>query len=199
MLSPGEQAQTPPLSLRRVLLLLCLCAGIAGLLLSQAGNLKEYRRYFTETRKPVSLDLSALSEEWTESRLKEQFRGHPVKCYPYQGPLAVQRACAVEVSSMNGVPTLYMSFFFMGGHLDQVSVNVPWWSHQAAYEHLVTSLGSPLASQFLPRNGVRLHGWRLGNGSAVFLNRDRSINPLDWNAIYWRSATGCKHEACFRD
>ena len=199
MLSPGEQPRTHPINLRRVFLLLCLCVGIAGLLFSQAGNLKEYKLYFTENRKPASLDILALSEEWTESSLKERFRGHPVRCYPYQGPLAVQRACAAEVSSANGVPTLYISFFFVGGLLDQVSVNVPWWSHRAAYEHLVTSFGSPTTSQFFPRYGVRLHGWRLGNGSAVFLNRDRPINPLDWNAIYWRSATGCKHEACFRE
>lgn len=199
MLSPGEQPRTPPLSLHRVFLLLCLCAGIAGLLFSQAGNLREYKQYFTQTRKPASLDITALSEEWTERSLKEHFSGYSVNCYPYQGPLAVQHVCAVEVSSTNGVPTLYMSFFFAGGLLDQVSINVPWWSHQAAYKHLVTSLGSPPASQFLPRNGVRLHGWQLGNGSAVFLNRDRPINPLQWNAIYWRSATGCKHEGCFRE
>lgn len=199
MLSPGEQPRTRPVSLPIVFLLLCLCAGIAAWLFSQAGNLKEYRLYFTETRKPASLDISALSEEWTESSLKEHFSGYPVNCYPYQGPLAVQRACAVEVNSTNGVPTLYMSFFFAGGHLDQVSVNVPWWSHRAAHEYLVTSLGSPFASQFLPRHGVRLYGWRLGNGSAVFLNRDRPINPLDWNAIYWRSATGCRQVGCFRE
>ena len=117
MLSPGEQPRTRPLSLRRVFLLLCLCAGIAGLLLSQAGNLREYKRYFTEARKPASLDISALSEEWTERRLKEHFSGYPVSCYPYRGPLAVQNVCAVEVSSTNGVPTLYMSFFFAGGLL----------------------------------------------------------------------------------
>lgn len=194
---PGEQPRTPSVSSRRVLTLLIPILLLATFLLFQAGNLTEYRLYFTTDRKPATLDLLSLSEDWTESRLRAQFAEFPVGCHPYQGPLPVQRACAVDVRSANGVPALYMSFFFTRGRLSQVAINVPWWSHQSAYQYLVATLGKPVASQLLPRSGVRLHGWQLGNGSAVFFNRDRPFNPLHWNAIYWRSPTECRHEGCF--
>jgi hypothetical protein len=189
----------PPVQSTRTLRLLCLCAGLAGLLIYQRGNLNEYRLYFSESRQPAQLDFSSLSEGWTEHSLAERFSGFPVSCHPYHGPLQVQRACAVDVRSTNGVPALYMSFFFAGGKLDHVSVNVPWWSHGAAYEHLVATLGPPAASQPVPHSGVRLHGWRVGDGAAVFLNRDRPRSPLQWNAIYWRSATACRLHGCLED
>lgn len=198
-LAPGEQPRTPPVSWSRVLRLLVLLLVPAALLFSQARILNEYRLYFTAQRKPATLDLASLSEEWTETRLRERFAQFPVSCHPYQGSLPVQRACAVDVSSANGVPALYISFFFAAGRLDQVSVNVPWWSHGRASEYLVSTFGSPAASQLFPHGGVRLHGWRLRNGAAIFFNRDRPINPLQWNAIYWRSASACRHQGCFSD
>lgn len=164
-----------------------------------SGNAREYWLYFTTDRKPATLDLLSLSEEWTESRLSAEFPGFPIGCYPYQGPLRVQRACGVDVKSANGVSTLYMSFFFDQGHLSEVSINVPWWSHKKAYTYLITTLGDPLDSQPRWHAGVRLHGWKLGDGSAVFFNRDRPLNPLRWNAIYWRSASACKRDGCFID
>jgi hypothetical protein len=198
MHSLGEQIRTPPVSWRRVLVLLLICVLLAAFLFSQASHLREYKLYFTEDRKPASLDLSALSEEWTESSLRERFAGFPIICQAYQGPLPVHRACAVDVKSANDVPALYVSFFFAGGRLDQVAIIVPWWAHGEAYASLVTSLGLPAASQLLPRDGVRLHGWRLNGGAAVFFNRDRPINPLLWNSIYWRSPSACRSGGCFR-
>lgn len=197
MRSPGEQTRTPPVSLRRVLIALLVCAVLAAVLFTQRRNLNEYRLYLTEDRKAASIDLTALSEDWSETRLREHFMDIPVNCYPYRGPLAVQRACAVDVASVNGVPAMYMSFFFAGGRLDQLSISVPWWSHGAAHENLFTLLGEPTASQLLPHEGVRLHGWKLGNGAAMFLNRDRPLNPFWWNGIHWRSATACKRDGCF--
>ena len=62
---------------------------------------------------------------------------------------------------------------------------------------LLLSQARNLTSQVWPLDGVRLHGWDLGNGSAVFLNRDRPLNPFQWNGIYWRSATACRQQGCF--
>lgn len=197
MLSPGEQPRSPHLNSRSTLILLLFTALLAAFLHFQASNLTEYRLYFTEDRKAATLSLADLSENWTEATLRDQYAGYPVSCHPYQGELAVQRACAVYVSSYNGVPALFMSFFFADGHLSQISINVPWWSHGAAYRSLVANFGQPAASQLLPHAGVRLHGWRLRNGSAVFFNRDRPLNPLSWNGIYWRSASSCLKQRCF--
>ena len=38
-----------------------------------SGNAREYWLYFTTDRKPATLDLLSLSEEWTESRLSAEF------------------------------------------------------------------------------------------------------------------------------
>jgi hypothetical protein len=189
---------TPSFSIRRVLIAVGLCIGLAALLLSQARNLNEYWLYFTQDRRGASLDLRTLSEDWTESTLRERLPGHPIGCHPYTGPLPVQRACGVDVKAVNGVPAMFLSFFFAGGRLDQVAISVPWWNHPSAHRYLRETLGRPSASQVIPIDGVRLHGWDLGNGSAVFLNRDRPFNPLQWNGIYWRSATACRQQGCFR-
>lgn len=197
VLSPGEQPRTPPLKLRRVLMLLLLCAAPIAVCVSQVDKWHIYQQYFSEQRAPASLDLTSLSEQWTESTLQQRFHGHRLSCHPYEGPLEVQRACAVRVRSLNGVPTLYLAFFFAGGRLDQVAINVPWWSHGTAYQYLERTLGHPAVSEPLPHNGVRLHGWQLRNGAAVFMNRDRDTNPLQWSGIHWHSASACKKDACF--
>lgn len=197
MLSPGKQPRSHPVSLRRVLLAVLACVIVTALLLSQKANLEEYRLYFTDERKPVTFALEELSENWTERTLQERFVGYPILCEAYRGRLPVERACGVDVSSHNGVPALFIAFFFSGGHLDQVSINIPWWSHGTAFKSLVAAFGRPAASEFLPRDGVRLYGWQLASGAALFLNRDRPLNPLSWNAIYWRSASACQKGGCF--
>lgn len=198
MLSPGEQPRAQPVTPRKVVAVLLLCLAIAAALVLQRDVLTEYKLYFTQDRKAASLDLAALSEDWTERTVRERFAGYPIICVKYQGPLPVQRACAVDVASANGVPALYISFFFASGRLDQVSINVLWWYHQTAYQSLANTFGPPSGSQPLPISGVRLHGWKLANGAAVFLNRDRSLNPLQWSSIYWRSELACKTGPCFR-
>jgi hypothetical protein len=58
-------------------------------------------------------------------------------------------------------------------------------------------LGEPVGAQSLPAAGVRLLGWRLDDGAAVFYNRDRPLNPLERNGIYWVSARHCRASPCF--
>lgn len=197
-LSPGEQPRNKPISFRRIALATIAVGVVAALLLSQRGNIEEYRLYFTQDRKPATFTFTELSEDWTEKTLQEKFSGFPMTCVPYRGSLPVQRACGVDVASHNGVPALFVSFFFSAGRLDQAVVNVPWWSHRTAYSSLVTALGQPAASQVFPRDGVRLHGWTLPGGAALFLNRDRPLNLLAWNAIYWRSPSACAATGCIR-
>jgi len=197
MSSPGEQPRDSSVSLRRVSLALLFGLLALALIMSQRGNLEEYYLYFTEARKPVEFPFGGLSEAWSEKTLHERFGSYPIICRFYAGNLPVDRACGVDVSSYNGIPTLFITFFFAAGRLQSVAVNVPWWSHSRAYSTLVSSLGQPDASQLFPHSGVRLHGWRLANGAAVFFNRDRPLNPVAWNGIYWNSASMCAKTGCF--
>lgn len=198
MPAPGEQPPSRLVRPRVVLGVLLVC-GLSLALLSRVGFLDEYRLYLTENRKPASLDFASLSEDWTETSVHERFGGFPVFCNGYEGDLPVQRVCTVDVESVNGIPALFMTFMFARGHLDQMIVNIPWWSRQSARDWLDQRFGSPSASEFLPLGGPRLIGWRRDDGTAVFFNRDLSYLPPFWNSIYWRSASACKDHGCFRN
>lgn len=170
---------------------------VIAFLQAQRVNLNEYYLYLTEDRKPVSFEFTELSEDWTEQALHEKFLGHPINCRSYGANLATDRACGMNVESHNGVPALSISFFFSSGHLQEVSVNVPLWAHATANNSIIETIGHPTAAQLLPRDGVRLVGWQLPNGSSLFLNRDPSLLPPYWNSIYWRSASACGKGGCF--
>ena len=194
-LSPGEQPRSPPENPRRILALLLGGAALIVFIQLQWDLFKEYLRYFADDRTPVSLDFSTLSESWTERTLEQRFAGNRIDCAPYQGSLRADRACAVNAGVTNGIPVLYASFFFLNGQLTQMVVNIPWWVHLDAYRQLTRSLGAPADALSL---GSDLHQWRLANGAAVYFNRRRSVNPLQWNAILWRSPSDCKLKpACF--
>lgn len=192
-----NQTKSKSLSLGRVFIALVGSFALFVLFAAQREAIREHQLYFTQDRKDVSFQLSDLSEAWTEKNLREKFSGIPLNCYPNPGEGLGDLGCALDTKSFNGVPALFISFFFVSGRLQQVSINVPWWKHQAAYNHLVASIGRQTASQLFPHSGVRLHGWSLPSGAAVFYNRDKSLNPLSWNAINWRSASSCAADGCF--
>lgn len=196
-LSPGEQPRSRPESPRRILALLLVGAVLIAFILLQRDLFKEYLRYFADDRAPVSLDFTALSESWTERTLEQRFAGNRIDCAPYQGPLRADRACAVDAGVTNGIPVLYASFFFLNGQLTQVAVNIPWWVHLDAYRQLTRSLGPPADVQNVLSRPGYLHQWTLASGAAVYFNRRRSLNPLQWNTIHWRSPSDCKRKpAC---
>ena len=192
-----NQSKTQALSVRRILIALMVGVALFGLLMTQREVIRLHQLYFTQDREDVTFQLSDLSEAWTEKTVRQKFAGIPLNCYPNPGEGLGDAACVLDTKSYNGVPALFITFFFSSGHLLQVSINVPWWKHQAAYDHLVASIGRQSASQLFPHSGIRLHGWSLPSGAAVFYNRDKSLNPLRWNAIYWRSASSCVASSCF--
>jgi hypothetical protein len=196
-LSPGEQPQHNRPSARRIALALALCAIPIALLFTQRERLKEYQLYLTQDRKAIAFRFDELSEQWTEQTVRERFAGLPIDCFPNDGRYLDERVCMVDVKSHNDVPAMFVSFFFAAKRLNRTSINIPWWAHRQAYGSLLATLGEPATSQILPRNGVRLHGWHLSGGAALFFNRDKPINPLEWNAIFWNSASACRSGGCF--
>lgn len=185
------------MNIKKIALTLVICLAAFLLLMTQRDALREHELYFTQNRSDVSFELSELSGEWTEKELRKRFAGLPIQCYPNPGDGLGDLGCTLDTKSYNGIPALFISFFFSSGKLQQVSINIPWWKHPEAYEYLTSKIGTPTASQTFPRSGVRLHGWRLPDGAGLFYNRDRSLNPLQWNAIFWRSPASCAGSACF--
>lgn len=195
--SPGQQTNTPPASLRGILLALLFCALPATYLFLNKERIREYWLYLTEDREAVTLAYTELSADWTEKRLRERFGHLPLRCTSSSPRNLGDRACSVDVKSHNGIPTVFMSFFFTSGRLSHVSFNVPWWAHAQARRAIESVHGQRVAAQFLPRSGVRLEGWRLPGGAGLFYNSDRSLNPFEWNSIFWNSAESCASGNCF--
>ena len=185
--------------LRRILLIVLFLVSLVlfWILSAQSGAVWEHQLYFTQPRENVSFQLSELSEAWTEKTLRERFVAGGLHCIPTPGDDLGDTWCKLDTKTFNGIPTLFISFFFGAGHLRQVSINIPWWKHRTAQNFLFMVLGRQTDAQLLPRSGIRLDGWNLPNGAAIFYNRDISLNPLEWNTIFWRSASLCAAEGCF--
>lgn len=194
--SPSEK-QAQSINVRRFFFLLVPCFVIFLFFLTQQNFIRVHQSYFIEDRQNISLQFSDLSDTWTEKTLRKKFANMPINCYPNPGEGLGDLACVLDTKSFNNIPALFISFFFTANRLQQISVNVPWWEHQAAYNYLRTSLGEPSTSQYLPHGGIQLHGWQLPDGAAIFYNRDKSFNPLMWNTILWRSASSCAFNSCF--
>jgi hypothetical protein len=160
-------------------------------------NVREYRLFLTEKRPAVQFTFDELSENWTEGDLRARFQGMEISCDASFDRHLDDRACFIDISEHNHVPAMFAAFFFAAGKLNHAAVNIPWWSHDLGYKSLALSYGKPNATQAQAYAGVRLHGWKLKNGSAVFYNRDRPVNPLAWNAVLWNSASSCASSSCF--
>jgi hypothetical protein len=195
--APARDGNTSWLSITLLGVLLLMLLAIL-LVLSHPQHAREYKLYLSEQRPGVTFQLDELSPTWTESDLRARFAALDWRCYDNRpGEYLDDRSCFADVQSFNGHGAMGLSFYFKAGRLNQAVVNVPWWSHWSALGSLEAQYGPPLASQWLPRAGVRLHGWQLANGGGVFFNRDLPLNPLEWNAIFWRSARECALRPCF--
>jgi hypothetical protein len=193
------KSERQSISLPRILLAVLVIAAAAWYLQRYSGEAREYWLYFTENRPTIDLRYGELTGDWTEQSLQARFPKLRIRCYTDSSHGMGDRACALDVDSNRGVPTLFVSFFFAKGRLNAVSFNVPWWAHGDALDDIVATNGEPYAAQERAYSGVRLAGWKLPNGSALFYNRDRDVNPLIWNSVFWNSPEWCARKHCFDD
>lgn len=183
-----------------IVLLAVLVLGLAltALVLAHPQHAQEYRLYLTQERPDIRLRFTDLSQAWTEADLRQRFPALSFRCYDNRpGEYLDDRSCFADAHSLNGHGAMSLAFYFKDGRLNRAAVNVPWWSHWAALGSLEQGHGDPDVSQPLPHAGVRLHGWRLPDGGALFFNRDLPFNPLEWSAIFWSSARQCEFKPCF--
>ena len=198
-LSPGEQKTPRRVSPARVLVLLLPALAAFWLWNTRYPPIREYRLYFSEDRKSADLPWHLLSEFWSEADLKQHFTGYPVRCgSDHTGAPGITRTCAVDLSSLNGVPTMYLNFLFSGNKLKRVATATPWSSHSTGLRTLITTYGNPQVTQEYPHSGVRLHGWKLNGGGYVFYNRDRGLNPLEPSSTQWLAPSACSPRPCIQ-
>lgn len=178
---------------------LVLVASGAWVFSTHRPEIRDYHHHLTTAAPEASFHIGFLSGDWTESDLRDQLGWLQIQCQNHaKGPGAGGRACFADVRAYNQVPAMSMVFFFTHDRLDSAAVRLPSWEHEGGLRLLFNMLGAPLSAQGRPVDGVRLVGWRLEDGGAVFYNRDRPVNPLSRNAIQWVSARHCERSGCFR-
>lgn len=193
------KSEPQSISLPRILLAVLAIVTAAWYLQRYLGEAREYWLYFTQDRPAIDLRYEELTGDWTEQSLQARFPNQIIRCYADSSHGMGDRACALDVVSNKGVPTLFVAFFFAKGRLNAASFNVPWWAHSDALDYIIANHGEPYAAQEQAYSGVRLIGWKLANGSALFYNRDRDYNPLIWNSVFWNSPEWCARQRCFSD
>ena len=197
--SPGEQPvrARPP---RLLLLVLLLSAALAlWLWNTRYPPIREYKLFLSEDRRNADLPWELVSEGWSEAEVKSRFNGYPVRCDAnYTDAPNITRICAVDLKSLNGVPTMYVNFLFAGDKLQRVATAAPWWAHANGLSALQSAYGNPQVTQNRQRSGVRLHGWKLQGGGSLFYNRDREANPLEFNSTQWLGPSACAPRSCIQ-
>lgn len=130
--------------------------------------------------------LNNFSGDMTEAKVLRMVTV-PLFCAPNTAGLSLgDRVCYSNISSYAGITALRVAFFFKGGYLANIKIDVPWWLHNQLAKQLIKDFGPPTGAQNVAHRGVRLVGWKLERG-VVVSNRDRNRNPLVWNTIHWLS------------
>lgn len=181
-------------------------AGVVAAIVAAGGVLavmypeyfREYRLYLTERRLPLDFSFDDLSGRVSEESLKRKFAAQQFRCYKNRaGEYIGDRSCFVDIESHNGASAMSAAFFFADDQLVSASINVPWWAHRKMRQSLLRLYGVPAVHQAKPVAEVRLEGWKLTDGSAVFFNREPSLNPVKWSGVLWKSTSWCEKAGCF--
>ena len=186
--------------LRLAFLLVLLALVCFGAWVSQRfpNEVREYRLHFTTERPEAQFHIGFLSDEWTEDDLRKQLGWLKFRCQANRpGQYLDERSCFADIRSYNRVPAMTASFYFAQGKLNRAALQLPSWEHESGLTLLFRMLGKPQGAQADASAGVRLVGWQLDNGGAVYYNRDRPLNPLERNGIFWVSARHCQQHPCF--
>jgi hypothetical protein len=197
--SPGEQSTGAKLTRPHTLALLLCAAVLLWLWNTRFPPVREYRLFLSEDRRSADLAWDLVSESWSEAEVRSRFTGYPIRCDAnYTNAPKITRICAVDLKSLNGVPTMYVNFLFAGDKLQRVATAAPLWSHAKGLSTLRATYGNPLITQDYARSGIRLHGWKLRDGGAIFYNRDRELNPLEFNSTQWLGPSACAPRPCIQ-
>ena len=202
---PVSIAKKPnPRQTRTVVLLVMLTASFCFWWFAQRGDARrqsgmeiEYRLYKSESRKPVRLKLSDVSSIASEADLHRALQGHQVVCQPdWTGVSGAKTACAVYTNSYNGVPAMYLNFIFSEVALVRMGVAIPQEAHEEGFKFLESEFGTPTVTQSTAKAGIRLHGWKLADGAAVFYGRERAKEAFEPSSIQWMPQRGCGGRSC---
>lgn len=96
------------------------------------GNVREYRLYLLEDRKPIDFRYEELSAAWTEADLKARFPRHTFDCFDNRpGEYLDERSCFTDIGAHNDQAAMFAAFYFAGGGLRHAAISMPSWKYAA--------------------------------------------------------------------
>lgn len=156
--------------------LVCLVAALGALSLDR---LESYYYYLRDDSPGVTMRYAQLSGQMDEAAVRKHFGDVFLICYNERsGPAGTDRLCHAAVDKADGESAMMLVAFFSKGRLTSTVVHVPWWVHGRWLDRVVGQYGKA------NRSNSTFLGWTLPNGT-LYYNRDRSLNPLEWNSLFW--------------
>lgn len=138
----------------------------------------ELRSYLIETERRRRSISTRCRRAGMKRRCSACLRITRVRCLADDsGMPGIERVCTVYLESLNGVPTMWVNFMFSASGLSRVAWRFRYGPIGAAWM-LWRNATAPTVTQQQFHSGIRLHGWLRADGSALFYNRDRELNPL---------------------
>ena len=169
-----------------------LVIGVAALLVFfSRDRIHVYGTYLREKSPHINTQLSFLTADMNEAMIQKHFEGLPLRCYgqrPGEDALG-DRVCHASIDRADGDAALTLAVFFRKGRLAHLLVQMPWWVHASWVQRLTAQFGAPYVAGSASRMGEPVLRWTLQHGY-VDTNRNRSFNPLNWNAILWSAKRG---------
>lgn len=167
-----------------------LCAAVV-LGIFNFSRLPTYRAYLSEKSPEVSMRYAQLSGQMDEVALRKHFEGIALNCYNEldQPGRVAEKICYTSIAKADGDAALTMAAFFNKGRLVSTVVHVPWWVHGTWRDRLVAQYGKANRAGIVSPMGGPVLRWTLPNGTLEY-NRDRSLNPLEWSAVFWKAGDG---------
>ena len=166
--------------------ILLTIAIVALLVFSSQDRMHVYGTYLREKSPEITTNLPALSADMDEAMLRKHFERVPLTCIG-QGPgsdIMGDRVCYASIDKADGDAALTLAAFFRKGRLAHLIVQMPWWVHKSWATRLTGRFGRPVHAGLVSRFGGPVLRWTMLNGY-VDSNRDRSLNPFNWNVIMW--------------
>ena len=169
-----------------VMIMTLVLASVALLVFFNYDRMHIYGTYLREKSPEITLRLIDLSSEMNEALLRKHFEGVSLNCISqsFESNGLGDRVCYASIDRADGDAALTLAAFFRKDKLSSVIAQVPWWIHQSRISRLTTQFGQPIMAGRVSRFGGPVLRWSLPNGY-VEANRDRSLNPFEWNLIKW--------------
>jgi len=175
--------QLPPLY--KKLLILCMVFGpIIWLMFTEDGQ----RRTDTMVlwlfgEEEISMDLAALSNEYTEQELDEVYPQLKWRCQNHEDTYG-DRHCVARIGIFNGIPARYLTAFYRDGRLSAMKLHYRAHNHGQMQSLLLSLLGEP--KQPATAESGQVLQWRTHFGLVLM---KKALQGNDEPALFWLSSS----------